>query len=298
MSAARTVFVGMIALSFLPTLFAQPQKEPEKTPKAEPSKQDSKPDSKPGLPADASASKEDLPKAETVLDGFIEAAGGKAAYEKIKNQVIHGRLELSGSEIKATMKTYRAPPNKYYLQVNIEGIGMTEEGATDEHAWIRTSHWANLKTGTEKAAGLRDAVFQGELHWRKLFKEVECTGVEKVDGKPCYRVVCTAPDGEQEARYYDKETRLLTKTGRIVKSEHGDFTLENYFADFKDVDGIKIPHKISVKASNNTQLITVEKIEHNVDIPADRFDPPADVKAKLPAPATEAAPAQPAEKKP
>ena len=42
---------------------------------------------------------EDLPKGEDVLKQYVEATGGKAAYEKVKNRVMKGTLEIPGAGI-------------------------------------------------------------------------------------------------------------------------------------------------------------------------------------------------------
>lgn len=52
----------------------------------------------------------DLPKAETVLDQYVEATGGKAAYEKIKNRTASGTIEIAGAGIKGTIKMKQAAP--------------------------------------------------------------------------------------------------------------------------------------------------------------------------------------------
>ncbi len=50
----------------------------------------------PVSPSRAALADDPLPKADDVLDQFVEATGGKAAYEKIKNRVSKGTMEISG----------------------------------------------------------------------------------------------------------------------------------------------------------------------------------------------------------
>jgi hypothetical protein len=49
--------------------------------------------------------KPDLPTADTVLNQYIEATGGRAAYEKLKNRVSTGTIELPAANIKGTILT-------------------------------------------------------------------------------------------------------------------------------------------------------------------------------------------------
>src|SRR5262249_36051553 len=86
----------------------------------------------------ATAGAQGLPKAEEVLDKYVEATGGKAAYEKIKNQVLHGTVELGGA-VKGPMVSYHAPPNKMYVEIELQGLGKIEQGTDGKVAWERSA---------------------------------------------------------------------------------------------------------------------------------------------------------------
>ncbi len=65
----------------------------------------------PGPPR-ASADEPLPPKAEEVLDQYVEATGGKAAYEKIKNRVSKGTMEVTGAGLKGDIRETSAAPAK------------------------------------------------------------------------------------------------------------------------------------------------------------------------------------------
>ncbi len=52
-----------------------------------------------GQPGARAQSKPDLPTADTVMNQYIEATGGKAAYEKLKNRVATGTIEIPAANI-------------------------------------------------------------------------------------------------------------------------------------------------------------------------------------------------------
>jgi hypothetical protein len=62
-------------------------------------------------PAARGQSKPDLPTAETVLNQYIEATGGKDAYKKITSRVLTGTVELTGANIMGPIKLTQAVPN-------------------------------------------------------------------------------------------------------------------------------------------------------------------------------------------
>ena len=131
------------------------------------------------------------------------------------------------------------------------------------------------------AVGLvpRAANIQHDVRWRDYFTKVECTGIEPIDGRICYRVVLTPRDGQPETRYYDKTSFLLVRTNMIVKTEMGEIPAESLASDYRKVDGILMPFVVKQKVLGQEFTVTVQSVKNNVDIPKERFDVPADVKA-------------------
>jgi hypothetical protein len=76
-----------------------------------------------------------LPSAETVLNKFLDATGGRAALEKRHNQVEHGTVEMAAMGIKGDMIIYEAEPNKNRMVIDLTGIGKIESGTDGTIAW-------------------------------------------------------------------------------------------------------------------------------------------------------------------
>jgi hypothetical protein len=222
-----------------------------------------------------------LPPAEKILDKYVEVTGGKATYEKITNRVTKGMIEMVGSGIKFDVTIYAAAPNKMYSLLESKELGKIEKGIDGDVVWeMSLMAGPQVKTGDERALVLRSTALDGVANWRKLFKKVECPGVETVDDKPCYKIVLTPAEGEPEVRWYDKESNLLAKTAVTLKLPAGTVPIESYPSDYKPVNGILLAHKVKqVVAGVQQTLIVAEKIEHNVQMPKDRFDLPAEVRA-------------------
>src|SRR5579872_4019873 len=162
---------------------------------------------------------DDLPKAETILDKYIEATGGKAAYEKNHNEITTGKMEFTGKGISGNVLSYRAEPDKSYTEIEIQGIGKIKEGSDGKTAWsLSAIQGPHLKEGDEKAQAMMAGKFNSELNWRDVYKKVETTGVEQVEGKDCYKVVLTPSQGSPITRYYDKQSSLLIKMTMVAKN--------------------------------------------------------------------------------
>jgi zinc protease len=224
---------------------------------------------------------DDLPKAETILDKYIEATGGKAAYEKNHSEVSTGTMEFVGKNIKGNISSYRAEPDKSYTEIDIQGIGKVKEGSDGKVAWsLSAMQGPRLKDGEEKAGALQAARFNAELNWRDVYK-AETTGVEQVDGNDCYKVLLTPKEGMAMTRYYDKKSNLLVKMVMTVKNPMGEFPVESVVSDYRKEGTILMPHKVTQKAAGQEITITIDNVKYNAEIPKDKFDPPDEIKAMM-----------------
>jgi outer membrane lipoprotein-sorting protein len=218
----------------------------------------------------------DLPKAETVLDQFIEATGGKAAYEKFKNRSTSGTVEIPGANLKGKIKIFQAAPNQISVVTELGPAGKSTQATDGKSVWeISPITGERLLDGDEKAELLRKATFNEEIHTKELYAKVECTGIEDIDGKPAYKLVLTAKNGKTETEYYDKATHLMVKEMTTTKGPMGEFTVESFPSDYKKVDGVLMPFTATQKMLNQEIVIKIEEIKHNIDIPAETFKLPA-----------------------
>ena len=64
-----------------------------------------------------------LPKAETILDHYIEVTGGVAAYQKRHSVIEKGTMEMVGRGVKGSITNYMAAPDKAYSVIDLEGVG-------------------------------------------------------------------------------------------------------------------------------------------------------------------------------
>jgi hypothetical protein len=220
-----------------------------------------------------------LPKGEEVLDQALAATGGKAAYEKCKNRVAKGTMEIAPAGLKGEVMIYAAAPNRTYLEAEIENVGKIQDGTDGSVAWSTNPITGpHIKDGPEKAQALREADFNGDVNWRKHYKSAKTVGEDTVDGKACYKVELTTQDDQVKTHYYDQSTHLLLKSTGTAKTPMGDLPYETLVSDYKKVDDVLIPFKTRQKIANSEVIITLDKVEHNVTLPDNRFDLPEEVK--------------------
>jgi hypothetical protein len=221
------------------------------------------------------------PTGEEVLDKYIEVTGGKAAYEKVKDRVVTGKMSVPAQGISGDIVMYQKAPNLTYMSINIPQIGVIERGFNGEIGWEKNPMTGTrIVDGEEKEQLLRESTINNELNWRNTYSKVENVGTENIDDKPAYKLVMTTKTGNEETRYYDVKSGLLVQTSMTVKNAQGVFPIVATPSDWREVAGIKMPFKSTqeLKSVGMEQIIAMDKVETNTDIPDSKFDLPEDVK--------------------
>jgi hypothetical protein len=226
----------------------------------------------------ASSAKPALPSADTVMQHYIEATGGKAAYEAVKNRVSTGTFSLTGKGINGAIKMYQAAPAKAYTVVDIEGVGKQEDGNDGKTVWELSSMTGpRIKTGDEAAAELRTSALDAHTNWKNYYKSAEVVGSEMVGDKNCWKVVMTPNQGEPETDWFDKTTGLLLRESATMDTPMGKIPVEGDYSDYRKQGDLTLPFKVTQTVAGQEFEIALTKVETNVDIPANRFDLPAEI---------------------
>jgi zinc protease len=237
------------------------------------------------LPA-AWAADEALPKAETILDRYVEVTGGKAAYEKHKTELGTGTMTFTAQGLKGSISRYAAAPNQAYAVIELEGIGKIEQGTSGDVAWEKSAIMGpRVKSGEEKTQALRESIFNEPIRWRETFLKAETVGRETVEGEDCYKVVLTPKEGKPETSYYSKKSGLIVKSEIMAVTQMGEMNVEMVVSAYKEFDGVKVPTRMLQRAAGQEFVIAIDNVKYNESLPADRFEPPTEIKALLNKPA-------------
>jgi hypothetical protein len=218
----------------------------------------------------------EAPSGESIMDKYVDATGGKAAYEKIRNRVMEMTLDIPAAGLKGKMTVYSARPNLTYAVTDLDQMGKSERGTDGKVAWeISQMMGPRVMDGDEAAITLREGNFDTDVNWRKHYTEVKCIGEESVNETACYRVVLTPTEGPAETRFFDKATGLVVKSEMTLKTQMGAVPIESFVSEYREVDGIQVPHKVRQVVGRLQEInIQIESIKHNQDIPEEKFKLP------------------------
>lgn len=226
--------------------------------------------------SDAAAEKKPEITAEQVLEKYIEATGGRAAYEKLTSSVSKGTMEIVGQNIRGTMEAYAKAPTKFLLVQNIDGVGQFLQGYDGQVGWGQDPFLGlrNLE-GAELANFKREATFHADLKWRELYEKAELIGTQKVGDRNTYVIRLTPTVGKPVTRYFDAETFLLVRSDVVSETPYGTLNMESYPSDYRVVDGVKIPFQLVMKAPSGEMVMKLTEVKYNVEIDDAKFVKPA-----------------------
>jgi len=194
------------------------------------------------------ASETDMAKAKEVLAAAIAAHGGLEKLQAVKNVVMEGRATANSpmGPMDLDIKEYIVYPNKVRQDIKMpQGeMGIVFDG---------TSGFALTPMGAqplppEMTAALKDDIFR-QSFWllASLSKDdstIQYAGTEEVMGKSAALVLAPQPSGETLKIFISEETYYIVKMNFRETEQGVVVNKETLLDDYRDVDGIKVPHHI------------------------------------------------------
>jgi len=226
------------------------------------------------------ASDEAVPSVDDAIAKYIEAIGGKKAWDAVKTMRMSGKMVMGGGmEAPMTMEFKR--PGSMRMEFTFQGMTATQ-GFDGENGWFVMPFMG--KTDPEKMPPdmaqefKKQADIEGPLlDYKKKGHTVEMVGADEFEGTPVYKLKVTHKEGDVEYYMLDKEyfIPLGTKGSRTFQGMPIEY--EVIYGDYKEVGGLMMPHSIQQKSNTGMDgggSVVIEKIEVNADIDDSRFAMP------------------------
>jgi FimV-like protein len=233
---------------------------------------------------------ENLPALDEVFARYVQAMGGAEAIKAVNSRVMKGRLDVVGFSRGGSFEIYAQAPNKMLSFMQAHPLGTVKLGYNGRTGWEQGERGVRVVKGTELEALGREADFYDPLNLRQNFKQVTLLGKSRIGYREVYVLELQPGAGTAEKLYLDAETYLPVRmnavrmvavpgggrnAGRSVgRTVQVAVPVEIYLDDWRTVNGIKYPFRISQSAANITLGFTVNEIQHNVPVNASLFETP------------------------
>jgi zinc protease len=217
-----------------------------------------------------------LPTVDQILDKYMEASGGKAAFEKFTSQVSKGTFELDQMPGEATQEIYAKAPNKVLFVTTSPSFGVVQRGYNGSAGWQDTPQTCLADiTGDELAALKREAAFYGEIHLKDQYPKMTVKDKESVGGHDAYVIEAVPTEGAAMTFSFDAASGLLVRAQTVADSAMGKANVDTTLGDYRDVDGVKLPFMIRSDMGQIAFTIKLTEIKHDVPIDDAKFNKPA-----------------------
>lgn len=235
---------------------------------------------------DARAMEDELPAGEKVFADYIQACGGQDAFDKIESRVTKSTLDMPAQGLHLALTVYAAKPNKNYMEIESAAFGRIVKGCDGDVVWEDSPLTGTVvKEGAEKEMMLREMILDKFVYWQSIYETVECVARETVGDRDCYKVTAlphaaaseTAEKPSPQTLYFDTGSGLLVRMIATIPTAGGDIPMDVSLGDYKEVDGILLPHKLITKLLGQERMGTVLSVMHNLKLDKNLFDLPEEI---------------------
>jgi hypothetical protein len=202
-----------------------------------------------------------------VLTRYVEAVGGSEAVERLVTKICRGSLVHDVS--------WHDPPHE---EIPFEGYGklggkvlivehvreeVRREGTDGVASWVQDA--GALEIGESsipiKMAWLCDP--RSALRIAEYFPGLVVARDAHSWDRPTYALVSPELKAAHYTLYFDAETGLLVRIGYYWELQ-----------DYREVDGVKIPHRIVISRKGGSSTLILDEVKHNLSLPDSIFAPP------------------------
>ena len=215
-----------------------------------------KPEYKMELPAGVTA--------QSVIENYLDAIGGRAVLEKVKTVSIFASGEVQGMAL--NFQLIRTSDNQFMQNIEMMGRSMSKQVFNGENGYAMMQG-QKMNLNPQQAAMIKDEAQPFyELHLDP--EAISLEGIEKVDGENAYKVKVSG----NRVAFYNVDSGQ--KIQEITTTEMMGQTIESTmkFGDYKEASGIMFPFYLGQMMGPQLIEFTIEKIDVNSGVTAEDFN--------------------------
>lgn len=206
-----------------------------------------------------------LPSVDTVLAKYVAAIGGRETQKKITSRASKGRIDIPGVSFGGKFEVYAKAPNKSLTITSVEPMGLVKEGFDGRNSWNSAQNGLDVASEVARAA-IVDTDFYRDIKLKELYTNIKVIDKVKEGFREVYLVEAVPASGSAERWYFDVDRGLLVRRDLTRTTAKGSVRAEVYYHDWRVVDGVKIPFRITQSMPNMKFVISIEDVKHNVDV--------------------------------
>jgi len=208
-----------------------------------------------------------LPTVDDIIAKNLQAKGGAAKWQSMKSVKMTGKMTAQGIEMPLTVYAMRPNFNRQEITMAAGTAIQAFDGTT---AWLvnpmRGIETPQVVPGPAAELAKNSADFDGALiNYKAKGNDIELVGKEQLEGKDVYHLKVTAKGGPVQHYLLDADSGIELRMSTEIELGSGQKqTLTTAMSNYKQVDGIMIPHTVTQTAGGRTLLQwTITTVEFN-----------------------------------
>ncbi|MBA2305553.1 MAG: photosynthetic reaction center cytochrome c subunit [Acidobacteria bacterium] len=179
-----------------------------------------------------------LPLLDSVIERYVTAMGGRTALARMTTRTIAGSV---------TRMNGRTPPGsgEFAATASFPGSGSVDTAFSYP----------------PEAEGEMVLSFVRPLRVRELYPKLEVTRRERVNGKDAVAVAATTTRGAIHTLFFDEASGLLLRRYSEKTTALGQLPEEFDFDDYREVNGVQVPHLIRWSRADYQVTFTVANVK-------------------------------------
>jgi outer membrane lipoprotein-sorting protein len=228
------------------------------------------PQTTPAAKAAETVKAEKLPTVDEILENLVKSAGGKAAIEKVNSVIQTGTFDTGQGALPVEMAVKY--PNKWRFELKFPDGNSFKQICNGTKAWRFNPQqgWQEM-TPENMELTSRMLDLRAPLNFKQTYSKLVVKGKEKVGDRMAYLMEVTPKTGDPMVMAFDTEMGALVRVDFTVETEQGTFSGQNFFEDFKDFEGAKVPYTIRQEGGESWTL-KIAEIKNNAPVDDKQFE--------------------------
>ncbi len=216
------------------------------------------------------------PGAETVINKYVQAIGGRAAVEKLTSRVMKGTMDNSDDGTTSPIEVYAKAPAWYASIRTVPDYGVVATIWNGATGWTKNPESGVQTMGrTDAAYASRAYDFYRDIKLKEFYPAMTVGGPVEIAGSAAHIIDTTTADGKTEKLYFNAQSGLLVRWDyERVTFEDGIIPFEVYFEDYREIDGVKLPFTMRRQTPDYTLTFKFTDVKHNVAVDDAQFTKP------------------------
>ena len=227
------------------------------------------------------ATAQDLPDADTLIERYVEAIGGRDAHMAPASVRFTGTLSIPAMRLSGSFELLQIPDVGSRMSSALPAVGEFMVGFDGEVGWsMDMLTGPQLMEGEELEHMAERALAAASFRDRSLVPERETVGILELSEGQCYRVRLLWRSGRETFDCYHRESGLLLRSEDVQVTEIGKIPSVTDYSDYREFHGMTLPARLVQSTMGIEQVLEIENVTVD-DADVDALTPPAQIQTLL-----------------